>query len=58
MRWQNPVSHNNQKKGKRTNQIPHSKNEQPITAIAIIDFSYVNPDQKYTSLPPFQKHED
>jgi hypothetical protein len=27
---------------KRTNQIPHTKNEQPITAIVIIDFSYVS----------------
>jgi hypothetical protein len=27
---------------KRTNQIPHTKNEQPITAIVIIDLSYVS----------------
>ena len=35
---------------KRTNQIPHNKNEQPITVIVIIDFSYVSPVPK--------KHED
>ena len=28
---------------KWTNQIPHSKNEQPITAIVITEFSYISP---------------
>ena len=51
-RTESSKPHLTRKIRKRTNQTPHSKSKQPITTIVIIDFSYVNPEKKYTALLP------